>query len=431
MNFIKKYYISINSLLIISLMFVMTFLSYVSIKGIPLYIFFMSFIYIKLLINNEIQFKFTKIEMELYIYIVGFIIFLLIQYFIYQKFSILLSMAGFIAGLGLIFLLRNALNNIRDILFVIEIYIIFQAFIGIIAIIQAFTGSLYPPIFNINFHINLTLLNGVWHWHRPQGVDGMIYSFAKNYIFPVIFLFISLKYEFYKYNKFLTKQKIIFLLLFFIFIIILSQTRSTQLSIFTMFLGYVFYKYQLYKPKFIILGLSIISIIILFIITHLNLFIDKSTETRFILWLAGYKMFLTHPLIGVGMGEFGDIYEKIKNTIHIQWIGNDYYRNIYSPHNLFVGLLSETGIIGTFIILTAFYKILKYLKNYEFDDIKFKIVALSVFYYFIAFLIDFQFHNYWNDNYYWFWIGIGVSIIWIDQKMKNQLINFINSENKN
>ena len=401
--------LSINTLLFSLLMIAMTFFSYFLIFKIPLYIFVLVFIYMVLFANNNIKIIYKQEEFNFILYILLFSILILFQYILIGNTALLFSAASFLSGLGIVLALRYGVVTIKSMLFLVELFIIFQAVIGLIAIIQAFTGYLYPP------HLGVGANSFTGLWNRPSGIEGMTYNFAKNYIFPTVFTFIALKYKLYKYSTFFTKKNLQLFLGYFIFIVILSKTRSTQLALFSLYLAYFFYTKKLYKFKYIIFGISIILILFIFVITHLDLFLDTSSKTRFILWYAGLQMFLEHPFMGVGMGLFGEYYRNMH--ISLLWIGDDYDHRVAAPHNIFVSLLSGSGIIGTYLIVSAFYKILKYIKQFYFKDIRLKIITLAIFYYFIAYLIDFQFHNYWNDNYFWFWIGMAMAAININDKI--------------
>lgn len=389
-------------------MFIMTFLSYFLIAKIPLYIFMLSFILLSLLVNNNIKTTYTKEEFRFYLFILLFVFLIAFQFLLIGKVDLLFSIASFLSGLGIVIAIRYGVISVKSALFIVELFIIIQALIGLIALVQAFTGKLYPS----HFHMEPHMFSGLWN--RPSGIEGMTYNFGKNYIFPTIFIFIALKYKLYKYSTFFTKKNLQLFMAYFIFIVVISKTRSTQLALFSLYLFYFVYTRKLYKLKYIVFGISLGLIIFLFIVTHLDLFLDTSSKTRFILWYAGLQMFLNHPFIGVGMGLFGDNYRNM--DISLLWIGDDYDHRVDAPHNILVSLLSGVGLIGTFFIVNAFYKVLKYIKNYQFNDVRLKIVSLSIFYYFIAYFIDFQFHNYWNDNYYWFWIGLALACIGLDKK---------------
>ena len=400
--------VSSNTFLISLLMFVMTFLSYFLIAKVPLYIFILAFILITLLFNKNIKLEYTKREFLFYLYIIFFTLLISYQFLMIEKIALLFSLASFLSGLGIVIAVRSSIVTIKSTLFIVEVFIIFQALIGLIAIVQAFTGQLYPSHFYMDSHT----LSGLWN--RPSGIEGMTYNFGKNYIFPTVFIFVALKYELYKYSTFFTKKNLQIFLAYFIFIIVISKTRSTQLALFSLYFFYFIYTRKLYKLKYIVFGISLVLIIFLFVATHLDLFLDTSSKTRFILWYAGFQMFLSNPFTGVGIGLFGDYYDN--TSINLDWIGDDYDHRVNAPHNIILSLLSGGGLIGIFIFISAFYKLLKYIKNYHFNNIELKIIAISIYYYFIAYFIDFQFHNYWNDNYYWFWSGLALAVINIDKK---------------
>jgi hypothetical protein len=77
--------------------------------------------------------------------------------------------------------------------------------------------------------------------------------------------------------------------------------------------------------------------------------------------IATYKsalnMFLDHPLIGVGYGCYTETYERYPIRYE------KYYNGVVSvrtPHNNFLGILAETGIIGLFCYISLFIIILRY-----------------------------------------------------------------------
>lgn len=66
--------------------------------------------------------------------------------------------------------------------------------------------------------------------------------------------------------------------------------------------------------------------------------------SRFALWDAGWRMFLAHPLTGVGLGNF-QMYASAyfpQGTIYAQ---------DQASHNIIVGALAETGIVGAAVLI--------------------------------------------------------------------------------
>jgi len=80
--------------------------------------------------------------------------------------------------------------------------------------------------------------------------------------------------------------------------------------------------------------------------------IDKQITvlTRVINWINSWKIFLEHPLVGVGYGNLG------------YYIKNIFEKNT-SAHNIVLSLLGETGIIGFIIFSCLFYQIIKIQLN--------------------------------------------------------------------
>ena len=69
---------------------------------------------------------------------------------------------------------------------------------------------------------------------------------------------------------------------------------------------------------------------------------DYSTAERLAHWIAGIRMFLAHPLTGVGIGNYPDAYPQYYLSIFVNSLGH--------AHNYYINIAAETGAIG----LTAF-----------------------------------------------------------------------------
>jgi len=69
---------------------------------------------------------------------------------------------------------------------------------------------------------------------------------------------------------------------------------------------------------------------------------DYSTAERLAHWIAGVRMFMDHPLTGVGVGNYPDAYSRYFVTIFVNSLGH--------AHNYYINIAAETGAIG----LTAF-----------------------------------------------------------------------------
>ncbi len=69
---------------------------------------------------------------------------------------------------------------------------------------------------------------------------------------------------------------------------------------------------------------------------------DYSTAERLAHWIAGVRMFVDHPLTGVGVGNYPDAYSRYFVTIFVNSLGH--------AHDYYINIAAETGAIG----LTAF-----------------------------------------------------------------------------
>lgn len=70
---------------------------------------------------------------------------------------------------------------------------------------------------------------------------------------------------------------------------------------------------------------------------------DYSTAERLAHWIAGIHMFLDHPILGVGIGNYPDAYPQYYITIFVNSLGH--------AHNYYINIAAETGIIGLVVFL--------------------------------------------------------------------------------
>lgn len=70
---------------------------------------------------------------------------------------------------------------------------------------------------------------------------------------------------------------------------------------------------------------------------------DFSTAERLAHWIAGIHMYLDHPILGVGIGNYPDAYASYHVTIFVNSLGQ--------AHNYYINIAAETGTIGLIIYL--------------------------------------------------------------------------------
>lgn len=70
---------------------------------------------------------------------------------------------------------------------------------------------------------------------------------------------------------------------------------------------------------------------------------DFSTAERLAHWIAGINMYLTHPILGVGIGNYPDAYPRYHISIFVNSLGH--------AHDYYINIAAETGTIGLGIYL--------------------------------------------------------------------------------
>jgi putative inorganic carbon (hco3(-)) transporter len=80
--------------------------------------------------------------------------------------------------------------------------------------------------------------------------------------------------------------------------------------------------------------------------------IDDSAEKRWLLLDAGFRIWTDHPILGVGAGNFGRRYPEYANLVG--WNGIDYIPAGVRqyPHNLYLELAVEMGLLGLLMFLS-------------------------------------------------------------------------------
>jgi len=155
---------------------------------------------------------------------------------------------------------------------------------------------------------------------------------------------------------------------FLVFSIIASGSRAGLITL--VFITVLFLIQSAHQPKDVlkgILALSAIGVIFLFIINSLEIpliskrrildipspssFVmdpmsikESSTRNRALQMQVAKEMFLARPILGLGPRFY--IMEEEQYLVQLH-----YYRRQSSPHNIYIALLTERGILGTFLFL--------------------------------------------------------------------------------
>jgi putative inorganic carbon (hco3(-)) transporter len=133
-------------------------------------------------------------------------------------------------------------------------------------------------------------------------------------------------------------------------------------------------------------------------------FVGRTSENT-----AAWRMFLDHPLLGVGLGNFKDNYQDYSRPL-----GLDQRRTPRSPASLYLELLSEQGIVGTvifiFLLGLIFREMISARNNFQlagmFDE-SFMVAAIIAS--FSGYMFAAIFKNSAYSNAFWVIVGIALA----------------------
>jgi len=160
----------------------------------------------------------------------------------------------------------------------------------------------------------------------------------------------------------------------------LIQTKSVILGILiALFIGIssaILYKRKQAQQKvwipliIYILGIAALAIFIQQHPTKFTLLLNNDTiKERMLLWSNTWQMIKEHFILGVGPGNWQIYFPKygLGNFMETNYLVSDGYTTFQRPHNDFLWILSETGIVGflayTSLLLYYLYKGIKRIKE--------------------------------------------------------------------
>ncbi|KAF1683448.1 O-antigen ligase [Veillonella sp. R32] len=131
---------------------------------------------------------------------------------------------------------------------------------------------------------------------------------------------------------------------------------------------------------------------------------DRSNADRILVWESAFAMTKDHLLIGVGPGEFRDVYNKSYKSPEVT-------QDMIHTHNNFIQILTESGIIGLIGFMVVFGNLLiKNLIN-TFNNNPYAYIRLAITTFFLLFgLIDYTFDASAVMKLFWYIIGITLSL---------------------
>jgi putative inorganic carbon (HCO3(-)) transporter len=117
----------------------------------------------------------------------------------------------------------------------------------------------------------------------------------------------------------------------------------------------LYFRKQIGWRRIVIVTFVCFSAAAVFAILNLNFLVDKIGQvawdyaTRLELWLIAISAFLSHPLTGVGIGN----YASLGQNAEIAWLADAWAASI-TPHNMYLYMLSQMGLLGTLSIVGVF-----------------------------------------------------------------------------
>ncbi len=96
------------------------------------------------------------------------------------------------------------------------------------------------------------------------------------------------------------------------------------------------------------------------IFSEISLFFSGKAETnvgeRFLLWKAAFKMFLSHPIFGIGTGDYVATMNRYMSSGEFP----SYLHYFNQPHNMYLFALATNGLIGLGVLLFLFFRALSH-----------------------------------------------------------------------
>lgn len=194
--------------------------------------------------------------------------------------------------------------------------------------------------------------------------------------------------------------------------IILTFTRAVFLATFILLSIYIFIKH---KKRYLVF----LAIIVLFLISVIpiskhfrvfnrfditNLKHKYSINYRLARFPTAYKIWKTQLITGVGFGNFRYLFDRYHPMKDVPY-------NNKIPDNMYLSILSETGILGllalVYLVLSTIILAYKKIQVLVFSDKQF---LLLIFCGFIGYLVNMLSYDmfYWHMPLYFFWIYVGI-----------------------
>lgn len=180
-------------------------------------------------------------------------------------------------------------------------------------------------------------------------------QFAFSLLIPVAICI----YMMLKADKVFIKFLLLLGLAIILFAIISTSSRSGFLGAGTILIAYTLF----YKRKITIGTISIVILICLILFApelffkRWQLAKDTGGAGRLSIWYVGWMAFQKHWLIGAGLSNFPSAFSEFAHAAPV-FMGYD-----RDPHNIYIGLLVELGLVGFFLLSLGIWKHYKIIQS--------------------------------------------------------------------
>ena len=259
-----------------------------------------------------------------------------------------------------------------------------------------------------------------WRYSGLFGDELVAGAFLWKISSPIIGLFV---YELYFRKE--TKYNLSYLayLLIPITILITGERTSFVMFTFCMLVSFIFFSFYFKQFKFFITSILIIIPILLFTYYFSNSVAHRYNElfsiinnfensSYGVLFNSSLQVWEQNKLFGVGLKNFGLICDK-----YILIIQDIHPTCSNHPHNLYLQILSETGIIGLILFTSLFFlfgkRIFELIKTYDKKNIN-EYIFISCCCYILSFLWPLvtagSFYTTWNGVFLWIVVAILINL---------------------
>ena len=238
--------------------------------------------------------------------------------------------------------------------------------------------------FSIFFSFSILIFDSFFQFFSGKNLIGIAYSgdrissfFGEEKILGSFFsrilpIFLALTI----YLDFKKKYKILIIVFFFILIDILVYLSGERTAFFFLIFSSLLMVFLVGNFKYLRISAFLLSISIIFFISILNpsiknRMIDKtlvqtnilSNEVNLfslqhqVIYESSYKIFIDNKIFGIGPKMFREICKKKKYEVRTD-LDHSVNGCQTSPHNYYLQLFTETGIIGAIPVITLFFFII-------------------------------------------------------------------------